>query len=149
VVAAVPNAWHLRTNAADVARAIAAGIRPGDVVVYCPDQLGPATSRLLPASVPQVTFPDGDGPQLVNWVAYHDRHRARSSRTFAQELSAATGPEGRVWLVYAWKYRTAGIRCTQVADALTRLRTAPTTVVRPDSASFERARLLRYPALQP
>jgi uncharacterized membrane protein len=149
LVAAVPNVRHLRTNAAAVARAVASGFRPGDVVVYCPDQLGPAISRLLPASVPQVTFPDRGDPHLVNWVDYHDRHRARPPQSFARELSASTGPGGRVWLVYAWQYRVAGSRCTDVADALTRLRTAPTTVVRPDPAAYERARLLLYPAVQP
>jgi hypothetical protein len=149
MVAAVPNVWHLRTNAAAVARAVAAGFRPGDVVVYCPDQLGPATSRLLPASVPQVTFPDMGEPDLVDWVDYHARHRARSPQAFARELGAATGPGGRVWLVYAWQYRVAGSRCTNMADALTRIRGEPTTVVRPDPDAYERARLLLYPPLEP
>ncbi|MGH2688416.1 MAG: hypothetical protein ACRDKW_06370, partial [Actinomycetota bacterium] len=149
LVAAVPNVWHLRTNAAAVARAISEGFRPGDVVVYCPDQLGPATSRLLPASVVQVSFPDRDDPHLVNWVDYRRRHLARSPRAFAREISAATGPGGRVWLVYAWQYRVAGARCTDVADALTVIRSAPTTVVRPDPAAYERARLLRYPPVAP
>ena len=34
-------------------------MQPGDVVVYCPDQLGPSVSRLLPAGTRQVAVPDG------------------------------------------------------------------------------------------
>src|SRR6266567_824254 len=35
-----------RTQAAQAANAIRAGAKPGDVVLYCPDQLGPSVSRL-------------------------------------------------------------------------------------------------------
>ena len=45
--------------------------RPGDVVAYCPDQLGPAVDRLLPSGrYQQTTFPRGTGPGFVNWVDY-------------------------------------------------------------------------------
>ena len=45
----LPNVWTSRTQAGQVAAALAAGGRPGDVVAFCPDQLGPAVDRLLPA----------------------------------------------------------------------------------------------------
>src|SRR6185503_16709973 len=35
-----------RTQAAEIAAALEAQAKPGDVVVYCPDQLGPAVHRI-------------------------------------------------------------------------------------------------------
>ena len=49
----------LRTQAPALAAALRAGLSPGDVVVYCPDQLGPSVSRLLPAGHPAGAVPDG------------------------------------------------------------------------------------------
>ena len=43
-------------------------------MAYCPDQLGPAVNRLLPAGrYLQTTFPRGTGPAFVNWVDYARR----------------------------------------------------------------------------
>ena len=44
-----PNVFGDRTSAPRVAAALTAGVRAGDVVAYCPDQLGPSVSRLLPS----------------------------------------------------------------------------------------------------
>lgn len=149
LLAAIPNVDHRRTNADEIARAVWASFRPGDLVVYCPDQLGPATSRLLPRSVPQVTFPDRGAPQLVNWVDYRTRNLARNPRSFAEAVSARAGPQGRVWLVYSWQYRVAGTQCTHVAEELGRLRPPGSTrIVRPDPAAYEHGQLLQFPPIQ-
>ena len=72
VVGIHPIMAYERTQAADVARQIRAEAQPGDVVVYCPDQLGPSVSRMLPDSLglTQITYPKADGPKLVDWVDY-------------------------------------------------------------------------------
>src|ERR1019366_3546478 len=67
LIAAAPNAVASRTEAGTVAAAIASGARPGDVVAYCPDQLGPAVSRVLGGNLDQITFPRGDAPEIVDW----------------------------------------------------------------------------------
>ena len=55
---AVPNVTTNRSQAGEVARAIATYGHPGDIVAYCPDQLGPAVNRLLPTGrYVQTTFP--------------------------------------------------------------------------------------------
>ncbi len=73
----IPDVTTNRTQAGQVAAAIAAHGRPGDVVAYCPDQLGPAVNRLLPAGrYLQTTFPRGTGPVFVNWVDYAAAVRA-------------------------------------------------------------------------
>src|SRR6185295_7782174 len=58
-----------RTQAASVARHLRAEAQPGDVVTYCPDQLGPSVSRLLPANLglTQLTYPRATGPTFVDW----------------------------------------------------------------------------------
>ena len=48
VVGIQPIMAYERTQAASVARQLRAAAQPGDVVAYCPDQLGPSVSRLLP-----------------------------------------------------------------------------------------------------
>src|SRR5262249_59551418 len=59
-----------RTEARPVADEILSGAKPGDVVLYCPDQLGPSVSRLVGGKhLVQVTFPALDRPQLVASVA--------------------------------------------------------------------------------
>ena len=54
----------------------AAQAQPGDLLIYCPDQLAPATDRLLrrdgPALVESV-FPAGSTPARVDWIDYEDR----------------------------------------------------------------------------
>ncbi len=107
-----------RTQAMQVATAIADGARPGDVVAYCPDQLGPAVSRLLPDRLlTQVTFPRFDDPQRINWVDYGQVNSAANPGVFANELlSMAAGHQ--IWLVWEAGYRTFGNDCEQIRDAI-------------------------------
>ena len=61
-----------------MAAALATYGRPGDVVAYCPDQLGPSVFHLLPADrYRQITFPRETGPQYVNWVELRPGHGGR------------------------------------------------------------------------
>ena len=54
---------QLRTQAGQVAAVLNVQAQVGDVVVYCPDQLGPAVDRLLRVQgVTQLTFPRRWGP---------------------------------------------------------------------------------------
>ncbi len=93
----LPSAWTSRTQAGQVASTLAQLGRPGDVVAYCPDQIGPSVNRLLPPGrYREITFPRGTGPQFVNWVDYATasaRGHPASFATRLEQLSAARPPD--------------------------------------------------------
>ena len=105
-----------RTQAAEVARQIRAEAQPGDVVVYCPDQLGPSVSRLIPDSlgVTQFTYPKGQSPKLVDWVDYRDTIKDSDVLRFAGSTLDKAGPTGTVWYVWSIGYKSFGRRCEQL-----------------------------------
>ena len=70
------NVADTRTQAGQVGDAINANAQPGDLVIYCPDQLGPAGSRAVTADVQQIAYPTFADPQLVDWVDYKERQDA-------------------------------------------------------------------------
>jgi mannosyltransferase len=136
---ALPRAtlYSAKTQAPVIAEALRAEAQPGDVVVYCPDQLGPSTSRLLPASLHQEVYPTGGSPERVDWVDYADRNRTADPVAYAQNLSART--PGAVWLVSSGGYRTYEGQCGSLVAALTALRGEPLPLVRADPMYFESA----------
>jgi len=121
-----PVVQYERTQAATVARHIRASARPGDVVAYCPDQLGPSVSRLLPASLglTQLTYPKADGPQFVNWVDYAATIRRTPVLPFGQMLLDRAGPGHSLWLVWSAGYKSLGHRCEQLRATLSGYRTS-------------------------
>jgi mannosyltransferase len=120
LASSIPDVTTNRTQAGQVAAAIAASGKPGDVVAYCPDQLGPAVNRLLPAGrYHQTTFPRGTGPVFVNWVDYADAVRAASPVSFAEHLeSQAAASGGQIFLVWAGGYQSYGLKCEQIVQTL-------------------------------
>ena len=70
LAASIPNAFLSRTQASQVASAVLASAHRGDVVAYCPDQLGPAVSRELGGRFDEVAFPRASAPEIVDWVDY-------------------------------------------------------------------------------
>ncbi len=114
-----------RTNAAEVASKIVQQARPGDVVAYCPDQLGPAVHRMLvrahETGLKEIAFADARGPALVNWVDYAKRMAGASATDFARQLDQMAGPNGSIYLVKADGYRTLGDDCAEVSDQLAAL----------------------------
>ncbi len=131
-----------RTQAGEIARALVAGAAPNDVVAYCPDQLGPAVARLLPQDVHQMVFPTGEGPAFVNWVDYEERNLAADPDAFATTLLERS-PASTLWLVTAPGYKTFGMKCERLAEALGRARDRR-TVVWEKPSYFEGATLIRY-----
>lgn len=147
LVGGVRNAREQRTQAFQAAGEIRARARPGDVVVYCPDQVGPDVSRLLPAELglAQVRYPDLGDPRFVDWVDYAERHRSADPAAVATAVLDLAGPVQDVWLVWAPGYRHVTGQCEALADALARDRPGRTTLVLPDDAFFEFQGLLRFP----
>ena len=119
LAASIPNVTTNRTQAGEVAAAIAATAKPGDVIAYCPDQLGPAVDRLLPADrYRQVTFPRGTGPAFVNWVDYAVAARGASPVTFAQQVQTLAAGRHQIYLVWAAGYQAFGTKCEGVVQTL-------------------------------
>ena len=141
LTSAVPNAFYTgKTQAAMVAHALRAEALPGDVVVYCPDQLGPATSRLLPSSLRQETYPTGRSPARVDWTDYEQRNRGADPAAFARKVSAGAGDRA-VWLVSNVGYRTYEGQCEALAQELTYMRGGPLELVEAEDQYFEPAQL--------
>ena len=135
-----PTNTH-KTDANLVAAAIRAGFHSGDVVAYCPDQLGPAVSRLLDSSLPQLVYPTGGPPQRVDWVDYERRNVASRPSEFAA-LLAAHHPR-TIWYVEATDYRTFEGKCEQV-DALLTTGHRRRVLVSTNRSYFEHPALIRY-----
>lgn len=134
-----------RTQASQVVDAITADAQVGDVVGFCPDQLGPAVSRLVPAEDGLVmkAWPDGRSPRFVNWVDYADRNAAVDPAAYAQLLlDAADGHT--VWMVYSAGYKTFADKCQVVLSALGAARPQASELVAPDDAIYEFMGLRRY-----
>jgi hypothetical protein len=112
----------LRTQAGQVAAALNARARPGDVVVYCPDQLGPSTSRLVRvAGLRQVVYPSFAGPGRVDWVDYEPRVSADVVVPFSSQLlSMATGHA--IWVVSLPGSEPLQGRCEDLLNALSAAR---------------------------
>lgn len=137
-----------RTQAPALAAAIARSAQPTDVLALCPDQLGPALARELPAHPAAITYAapsDGRSIDRVNWIDYGPRMRSGSPEGFAHDALTRAGPSGTVWLLMGSGYRTLGESCTRIAAALLKARPAGFRAVKADPHSFERAALWRYP----
>ena len=116
----IPNITTNRTQAGEVAAAIARHGRAGDIVAYCPDQLGPAVNRLLPPGrYAQTTFPRGTGPAFVDWVDYGAASAAGSPLVFAEHLESLAASSGRqIFMVWAPGYQTLGVKCEGIVQTL-------------------------------
>jgi mannosyltransferase len=126
----VQSVHSQRTQARGVAAVIAAHAHPGDVIAFCPDQLGPATYRVVrdPSQYKMTTFPRGIGPQFIDWVDYARASKAGNPAAFASELERMAGPKHSIWFVWASGYQTFGVKC----EALTILLGEGTGVTRRD-----------------
>ena len=133
-----------RTASPYVAVVINEKARAGDVVVYCPDQVGPATTRLVHESIGlrQLTFPTGASPRFVNWTDYAKRNEAadpqRFARTIDEQARTAT-----IWYVWSPGYLTYGSKCDELVTDLGRGRPAGRTVV-PARGTVDHVLLVEY-----
>ena len=140
------NALRNRTQAGELAAYVAVAAKPGDVVAFCPDQLGPSTLRLLGDDFPGVGFPRASDPRLIDWYDYEDVNRMTSPAAFAKVIDQRAGDGNEIWLVSSHGYRTAQRSCTELENRLLALRPLGRQVVRPKPGKyFEDAALIRYP----
>ena len=135
-----------RTQAVQVAAVLNAQARPGDVVVYCPDQLGPAVDRLLKVpGLDQLTFPRAIGPQRVDWVDYKKTIASTDVSQFAQNALARVPNNRTLWLVWRDGYPGFGGDCGYLKSWIDLLRSPGVTLVHNNGARFyEFENLTRY-----
>jgi mannosyltransferase len=132
----VGNNGEARTQATQIARVLDAGAQPGDLVVFCPDQLGPAVNRLITVpALTQLTFPRAIGPQRVDWVDYEAVIARTDVGTFAREMLARVTPGRSLWLVWANGYPGFGGDCGDLAARLDQLAGPGHTLVHTDVSS--------------
>jgi mannosyltransferase len=120
LVSSAQNVTTQRTQGNAVAAAINAQAKPGDVVAFCPDQLGPSVYRQIrdPSQYTMLTFPRRTGPQIVNWVNYADTVHAADPDAFTTDVAQLAGTSHHVWLVWQPMYQTYGVKCETIATGL-------------------------------
>jgi mannosyltransferase len=114
-----------RSQMGEIAGAIAAEATAGDVVVYCPDQLGPSGDRALRAElgddaggVVQVVVPTLADPKLVDWVDYAGRNATIEPARVVNRIVDLAGPDSSVFLVWNGAYRTYEGVCEEIIAGL-------------------------------
>ena len=141
VSAALPA--KTRSQSDEVATALRAAA-PQDLVVFCPDQLGPAVHRLAPHRGQQVVYPTMGSPAMVDWVDYEARNKAADPQAFAGQVLARAGNTGAIWLVYSEGYPTFGDDCSRLLVAFGAARGQPRIVVHSHKHTDERERVAYY-----
>jgi hypothetical protein len=120
LVGSAQNVVTQRTQAPQVASVINAQAKPGDIIAFCPDQLGPSVYRLVehPSQYDMITFPRDIGPQIVDWVDYGQEVGAASPAAFSALLIHKAGSTHHIWLAWQPEYQTYGVKCEQIATLL-------------------------------
>ena len=145
---AARNVTDNRTQAGQVADIIKAEAKPGDAVVYCPDQIAPAVNRLVgsPKGLDQFTFPREAAPGLVNWIDYQDHIDATVPDHFTADALARVPKSGTIWYVYNPGYHGVEGKCEQVLGGLQAARPGSRVRVTSDDATFfESDNLIQLP----
>ncbi|MBL7494154.1 glycosyltransferase family 39 protein [Frankia sp. AgB1.9] len=139
-----------RTQAGEIAAAIAAQARPGDVVAFCPDQLGPAVFRALnrlgETDLREYSYADTSGPALVDWVDYAARMQRANGADFARQMNTVAGPDHAIFLVKADGYKFLESSCSLVSEQLGVVRDGSVLVTK--LPLFEGAGLERFSTLR-
>ncbi|MGY1760274.1 glycosyltransferase family 39 protein [Geodermatophilus sp. SYSU D00779] len=147
LVTALPQVAEPRTQAGEVARALD-DAAPGDLVVFCPDQLGPAVARLVPpeAGLDLVVYPDLRPADRVDWTDYEARMTSTPSAAVAGDVLQRAGDGSGIWVVTGPGYRVPSTqRCGFLVAALEAARGDAELVVAPDRRIFEDSRLQYLP----
>jgi hypothetical protein len=136
----VPGLAQPRSEAPRIAAALRAAA-PGDLVVFCPDQLGPSVARVAPAGLRLVVYPDLAPADRVDWTDYAERNDSRTPDAVADDVLARSGGRA-VWVVTGSGYRVpSDTTCSAFVDAIAAYRGDPTLVVGRSARYYEGQRL--------
>ena len=140
------NVIYHRTQLKAAADAVAATSKPGDIVIFCPDQLGPAGVRVMPSGLTFVAYPSYDDGRFVDWVDYAERNRDSDPAAFAKRVLADAGADHSIYVVWSDSYKTFEGKCVGMIDALSAVRTPQPLLAEDGDRYFEHASLTRFPA---
>jgi mannosyltransferase len=145
LMVAVGTSTTNRTMAGKVAAVINKQANPGDLVVYCPDQLGPAVDRLVHVTgLQEATFPRGISPDLVDWIDYRQVIAESSVGQFGQEMIVRSGGHA-IWYVWREGYPGTAHHCTELLSLFKALRPVNVQVVANVSSGYiEHEALVRF-----
>jgi hypothetical protein len=133
-----------RTQAPVVADAVAAHAKPGDVVVYCPDQLGPDYSREMPDGLVELAYPTLGSPERVDWVDYADRNAKADPFALANEVRRRAGGHA-VFVVWRAEYLTFGLQCERFLNQVGNGQPGQNLVTQDSGKYYEPANLTYFP----
>ncbi len=145
LVAIGKNIGDQRTRADDIAAAITAKATDDDVVVVCPDQLGPSLARVLDqrhSHLAVVPYPAGGDAHVVDWRDYAKRNAKADPTAFAKKI-LARADGAPIWVVWNGTYRTFAGQCETLLATLSQARGEQVGV--DFGGAFEFATLVRYP----
>ena len=143
VIGAGYNALVPRSQAEDIGEAVRARATPDDLVVICPDQLGPSTSRELPDDLRRVVYPTLGPPDRVDWVDYAERNERADPQEVGRELLAEADESAAIWLVASGDYRTLEGQCEELHSVLAVDRPSEPVIAENPDDFFEHASLHR------
>lgn len=134
-----------RTQAVQVAAVLNSQAQQGDLVVYCPDQLGPAVDRLLKVpGLQQITFPRATAPQRVDWVDYKEVIASTDVSRFAENALNRVTSGRTLWLVWNNNYAGLGSNCGYLKSWLDLFRTSGVTLISANGQYYENENLTRF-----
>jgi len=140
------NVIYQRTQLKAAADIVATSSKPGDIVIFCPDQLGPAGVRVMPSGLIFLAYPTYDDGKFVDWVDYASRNEASDPAAFASRVLADAGSSRAIYLVWNDSYKTLEGKCAGLVDSLAAVRSPELLLADDGSKYFEHASLLRFAA---
>jgi hypothetical protein len=142
------NVVTARTQARHVADAIEADLQHDDLVIVCPDQLGPALARELPSGTEIVAYPKFASPLRIDWADYTERLDRADPAAFGARALQRAG-DGAIWYAWSGSYKTHQGTCEAVLNAMLQGRPwATNPVVDGGEDFFEHEALWRLPATE-
>ena len=133
LISSAQNVTTQRTQANNVAAAINAQAKPGDVIAFCPDQLGPAVYRQIDESV-AVRHADLSPPHRARHRRLGRLRRRRPPGRARRPSPPPSSPAGRAdaprLVGLEPMYETFGVKCETIATDL---------LMRPPRTAGERA----------
>ena len=135
------------TQAGRIAKVLNAESKPGDLVVYCPDQLAPGVeAELTAAGLDKLTLPAQSNPAVVDWTDYEARIAAIRPKALADGIGEyVAASDATVWLVFGVGYHANDRVCGALHNRLVAELGVPGQVLTRDGRGFEKGALERFP----
>ncbi|EIV91369.1 glycosyltransferase family 39 protein [Frankia sp. QA3] len=148
LLAGTSDVQRERSQAGEAAQVLERLARPGDVMLVCPDQLGPGLARTVPPWMKVYVVPTYAPPDRVDWVDYEERNESADGQAIARRALNEAGPQHTVFLAGSGSYRTYEELCTVVRATLQNARPHADEVMKQGLPAkvYENYSLLRFQA---